>query len=51
MSEQEKKWQRIYDLLNTKTKQKKNSKIRVSFWPLPSQDPDPLDYAVWGYMF
>ena len=47
MSEQEKKQQRICDLLHAKTKTKKISKIiGVSLWPLST----PLDYAVWGIL-
>ena len=51
MSEQEKKWQRIYDLLNTETKPKKISEIIcVSLWPPSSPDRNPLDYAIWGVL-
>ena len=47
MSEQEKKWQKIYDLLNAKTKPKKNfKKIGVSLWPPSSPDLNLLDYAL-----
>ena len=49
MSEQEKKHQRIYDLLNAKTKPKKISEIiEVSLWPASSSYLNPLDYAVRG---
>ena len=47
MNEQEKKRQRIYDLLNAKTKPPKISKIiEVSLWPLSHPDLKPLDYAL-----
>ena len=47
MNEQEKKWQRIYDLLKTQNKSKTISEIfGVSSWPLSSPDRNPLDYAV-----
>ena len=50
MSEQEKK-QRIYDLVNGKTKPKKISKIiRVSLWPSSSAAIKPLDYTIWGVL-
>ena len=49
MREQEKKQQRIYDLLNTEIKPKKFSKIiGVSLWPPSSPDLNPLDYAIQG---
>ena len=49
MSEQEKKQQRIYDLLNAKSKPKKISQIiGVSLWPPLSPDHNPLDYAILG---
>ena len=52
MSEQEKKRQRIYDLLNAETEQKKkNSKIiNFSLWPPSNPDPAPLDYAIWSLL-
>ena len=46
MSEQKKKWQRIYDLLHTKTKPKKISEIIGVFDP----DLNPLDYTQWGVL-
>ena len=46
-SEPKKKRQRIYDLLNAKTKPKKNSeKIEVSLWSLSTLDHNTLDYAI-----
>ena len=43
MSEQEKKRQRIYDLLNAETKPKNLSEIsEVSLWPPSSPDHNPL---------
>ena len=49
MSEQEKKQQRIYDLLNTKTKPKKISKIiGFSLWPPSNPDLNPLHYTKWS---
>ena len=52
MSEQEKKRQRIYDLLNTEIKQKKKNSeiIGVSLWPPSSPDLNALDYALWGVL-
>ena len=57
MSEQEKKRQRIYDLLNIKIKQKKKKKkktnpeiIAVSLWPPSSPDFNPLDYIIRGIL-
>ena len=51
MSEQEKKWQKVYDLLNAKTKLKKISKIiGVSLWPPSSPNHNPLDYIKWGVL-
>ena len=50
MSEQEKKRQRIYDLLNAKTKQEKISEIiGVSLWS-PSPDLNPLNYIIWDIL-
>ena len=47
MSEQEKERQRIYGLLNTKTKPRKIFKIiGISLWPPLSSDLNPLDYAI-----
>ena len=47
MSEQEKKRQRIYDLLNAETKPPKIFEILgVSLWPLSSPDLNTLDYAI-----
>ena len=46
MNEQEKKRQRIYDLLNAETKPNKISKaIGVSLWSSSSPDLKPFDYA------
>ena len=51
MSEQEKKQERIYDLLYAKVKPKKFSEITgVSLWPSSSPDHNPLDYAKWGIL-
>ena len=51
MSEQEKKRQRIYDLINAKTRPKEISEIiEVSLWPPFSSDLALLDYAVWGIL-
>ena len=52
MSEQEKKWQRIYDLLNAETKQKKKNSeiIGVSLWLLSNPNLNPLDYTIWGIL-
>ena len=48
MSEQEKKRQIIYDLLNAESKVKKVSEIIcVTVWPASSPDLNPLDYDVW----
>ena len=41
MSEQEKKRQRTYDLLNAETK---------PLWPPSNSDHNPLDYAIWGIL-
>ena len=46
MSEQEKKWHRIYDLLNTEISQKNFSKISG----VSSSDLNPLDYATWSVL-
>ena len=46
MREQEKKRQRIYDLLNTETKPKK---IGVSLWPPSSPDLKPYD-VLWSIL-
>ena len=47
MSVQEKKRQRIYDLLNAETKQKKNSEmIGISLLPPSRPDLNPIDYAI-----
>ena len=47
MSEQEKKQQRIYDLLNVETKPKNISEIiGISLWPLSSPDLNLLDYTI-----
>ena len=51
MSEQEKKQQRIYDLLNAETKPKKISKTTgVSLWPLPIPDLNPLDCSQFTFI-
>ena len=51
MSEQEKKWQRIYDLLNSEIKSKKIYKIMgISLWLWTSQDFNLFDYAVSGVL-
>ena len=51
MSEQEKKQQRIYDLLNAETKPRKISKIiGVSLLPPSSPDLNPLDYTIWSIL-
>ena len=46
MSEQEKKRQRIYYLLITKTKPNFFSKNGVSLWSQSRPDLNPLDYAI-----
>ena len=47
MSEQEKKWQRTYDLLNAETKSKTISDlICVSLWPPLSPDLNPLYHVI-----
>ena len=49
MGEEEKKQQRIYNLLYTKTKPQKNSKIiGVSLWLSSSLDHNSFDYAILG---
>ena len=50
MREQEKKRQRIYNLLNAKTKPKFSEIIGVSVWPSSSPDLNPLDFAIWGVL-
>ena len=53
MSEQEKKRQRIYDLLNAKTKphlQRISEIIGVSLWPPSNPDLNSLDYVIWGVL-
>ena len=51
MSEQEKKWQRIYDLLNAETKPKNISEIiGISLWPLSCPEVNPFDYSIWGVL-
>ena len=51
MSEQEKKLQRIYDLLNAESNPKQISEIiGVSLLPPSSPDLNPLDYALWGVL-
>ena len=51
MSEQEKKRQRNYYLLNAKTKTKKIYKIiGVSFGHPSSSNLNTLDYATWGVL-
>ena len=51
MSEQEKKQQRIYDLLNVETKSKKISKIiGVFLWPSSSLDLNLIDYVIWSIL-
>ena len=52
MCEQEKKRQKIYDLLNAETKPKRISEIiiGVSLWLPSSPDLNPLDYAIWGVL-
>ena len=48
MSEQEKKWQRIYDLLNAETKPKKFSEVTGVFYGLQqAQTLTPL-ITLWG---
>ena len=48
MNEQER--QRIYDLLNAKTKSRKISEITVvSLWPPSSLDLNPLDNTRWSF--
>ena len=50
MSEQEKKQQRIYDLLNAETKPK-NFQNNWSFFMASSRlDLNSLDYAIWGIL-
>ena len=55
MSDQEKKQQRIYDLLDAETKPKKISEIigfcfLFLFLPPSCPDLNPLDYAIWGVL-
>ena len=51
MSVQEKKQQRIYDLLKTKTNLKKFFEITgVSLWLSSSPDLNHLDYTLWGIL-
>ena len=52
ISEQERKRQRIYDLLNAEPKpKKKNSEITGdSLWLSSSPDHNPLDYGIWGVL-
>ena len=51
MSEQEKKRQRIYDLLNTEAKPQKFSKIiGASLLPPSSPDLNPFDYTIWYFL-
>ena len=51
MIEQDKKQQKISDLLNTKTKPKKFSEIiGVSLWPPSTQDHNSLDYTIWEFL-
>ena len=45
MSGQEKKQQRIYDLLNAETKRNFSEIPGVSLWPTSSPDINPLNYA------
>ena len=49
MSDQEKKQQRIYDLLKTKLK-KISEIIGVYLWPPSSPDHNPFDYIIWGIL-
>ena len=51
MSEQEKKRQGIYDLINTKTKPPQNSEIiEISLWLSLSPDLNSLDYIIRGIL-
>ena len=51
MSEQAKKQQRIYDLLNAKTKPKRISEINGgSSWPSSNPDRNPLNYTLWSVL-
>ena len=51
MSEQPKKQQRIYDLLDAETKPKEISKIiGVSLWLPLSPNLNPLNYAIWDIL-
>ena len=53
MSEEEKKWQKIYDLINVEAKsiKKKISEIiGDSLWSPSSPDFNPLDYTIWGVL-
>ena len=51
MREQEQKRQRIYDLLNAKTKLKNISEIKVvSLGPPSIPDLNFVDYAIWGVL-
>ena len=46
MNHQEKKQQRIYDLLTPKHSQKNSEIIVVSLWLPSNQDLNPLNYAI-----
>ena len=51
MNEQEKKRQKIYDLLNTEIKTKKHSKIiGVLLWSPSNPDIYPLNDGIWGVL-
>ena len=51
MSNQEKKRQKIYDLLYAETKPINISEIiGEPLWPPSSQDLNELDYAIWGVL-
>ena len=50
MSEQEKKQQRIYGLLNAKTKEKISEITRVYLWPPSSPEHNPVYYAKWDVL-
>ena len=51
ISEQEKKRERIYDLLHAETKPSKIFEIiGVSLWPPSSPDLNLLDYTIWGFL-
>ena len=47
MSEQQKKRQRIYDLLYAK---KISEIIGISLWPPSSPNHNPINYTIWGIL-